>query len=98
MECLLQITFDYPSEHIIKISGKYMRDFTTQFLSCITFYTNKGTYGPYAPPPNKATFDSYNFSPREFSYEIGGEFCGFFGTYKSQRIESIGFYMKPLRK
>ncbi|KAK1390380.1 hypothetical protein POM88_018558 [Heracleum sosnowskyi] len=87
------VTFDYPSEYITQISGKYRTPNAMRtFLSSITFYTNKGTYGPYAPSSSY-----FSGCESEFNYEIGGKFCGFFGTHTGDSIESIGFYMKPLQ-
>lgn len=86
----LQITFDYPSEYITRISGRYRYDLGSNYLWSITFHTNKGTYGPYLPT------DDRNLSVINFNYHIGGKFCGFFGTYLGNGIESIGVYMKPL--
>lgn len=87
---LLQITFDYPAEYITRVSGKYYQ--TPTRLVSVTFHTNKKMYGPFVsntPIINNITTD--------FNYEIGGTFYGFFGTYTSKEIESIGFYMKPIQ-
>ncbi|WOG94206.1 hypothetical protein DCAR_0313499 [Daucus carota subsp. sativus] len=84
------VTLDYPSEYITRVSGKYQ---SSNFLVSITFYTNKGTYGPFVPN----NLEKPVYPPIEFNYEIGGKFYGFFGTYTSNEIESIGLYMKPIQ-
>ena len=84
---LLQITFDYPSEYITRVSGKYE---LPNILVSITFHTNEGTYGPFTPKN-----PLYNLELTDFNYEVGGKFYGFFGTYNDYFIETIGFYMKP---
>lgn len=88
-----QITLDYPSEFITGISGGCQGSYGGPYLSSITFHTNKATYGPYTPGAPDKTSQVTNFN-----YQVGGKFYGFFGTYKSAEIESIGFYMKPLEK
>jgi len=102
---LKTITLDYPSEYITEVSGCYVgvvdldedwdpeEGFTPsrRYLGSITFHTNKGKYGPYTP-----TSETIAMKPN-FNYEVGGKFNGFYGTYTSDGIETIGFYMKPLQ-
>lgn len=101
---LVQITFDYPSEYITRIDGGYLDDDTSKYLCSINFYTNKGRkYGPYGPGINTDGFDLIDYEEMgsyvdEFNYEVGGKFWGFFGTCKSDGVESIGFYMKKPRQ
>lgn len=89
----MQITFDHRTEYITRLSGWY-RDYYGQiYLGSITIHTNKGTHGPYPPlDPNDYYYVTH------FYYHVGGKFCGFYGTYVSDGIESFGFYMKPQEK
>ncbi|KAK1390378.1 Jacalin-type lectin domain-containing protein [Heracleum sosnowskyi] len=87
------ITLDHPSEYITGISGGCQGSYGGPYLSSITFHTNKATYGPYVP----GAIDKSSLVT-DFNYEVGGRFYGFFGTYRPDGIESIGFYMKPLEK
>lgn len=72
----------------------YTDGFEGKKLISITFHTNRGTYGPFGPasPVNEGQ------EVMDFSYQVGGTFGGFFGTYRALGIESIGFYMMPLRR
>lgn len=89
----MQVSFDYPSEYITRVSGQYIAKHPTSHLCSITFHTNKGTYGPYVPGEHKKGIDV-----RDFNYQMGGKFCGFFGSYHKDSIESIGFYFDPREK
>lgn len=91
---LVQITFDYPSEYITKIHGYYLNDEASKYLCSIYFYTNKGT-GICTDDFDLIDYEDLESYLDEFNYEVGGKFWGFYGTYKSNGIESIGLYMKP---
>ncbi|XP_060183625.1 inactive protein RESTRICTED TEV MOVEMENT 1-like [Lycium barbarum] len=94
------IVLDYPSEFLTSISGQFVSGqfvngqsgLMTRFsyLKTISFYTNKGSYGPFG---STAT-DGSDF----FNFEIGNyrSFCGFHGTAHGYGIGSIGVYMKPI--
>ncbi|KAL6525024.1 hypothetical protein OROMI_030617 [Orobanche minor] len=102
---LQTITFDYPTEHITRLKGCYLDDAESKNLCSIIFHTNKHKYGPYGLG-RVISFDDVDLFDieeltemelqNEFNYEVGGEFFGFFGTFKSNCVESIGLYMKPL--
>nr|XP_017217667.1 PREDICTED: jacalin-related lectin 3-like [Daucus carota subsp. sativus] len=89
------VTFDYPSEYITRVRGQYTDAVSPydRYLWSITFYTNKGTYGPYVPTEsiNDGKFVDFN-------YQVGGKLCGFFGSYLGNGIETIGFYVEPQEK
>uniref|UniRef100_A0A161ZMD0 Jacalin-type lectin domain-containing protein n=1 Tax=Daucus carota subsp. sativus TaxID=79200 RepID=A0A161ZMD0_DAUCS len=34
----------------------------------------------------------------DFNYQVAGKFGGFFGSYETDSIETIGFYIDPLQK
>lgn len=106
---LLQITFDYPSEYITRVRSRYETYYHgSRYLTSITFHTNEGRYGPYEPsslggdPDHDYEWslfsndDVYCMQVKEFDYEVGGVFNGFFGTYWRDGIETIGFYMNPV--
>ncbi|KAL8105431.1 jacalin-related lectin 2-like [Apium graveolens] len=90
------IMLDYPHEVITGISGKYGTDLNvhgSKRLRCITFVTNKGKYGPLEVSSAKYKREI------EFEYDVGcKQFGGFFGTFTSDGIETIGMYLKPLEK
>ncbi|KAL8105435.1 inactive protein RESTRICTED TEV MOVEMENT 1-like [Apium graveolens] len=95
------VTLDYPSEFVTGVSGKYRqnRSFNSPTkLRSITFHTNKTKYGPFEARPIR----TQQFPPEsemEFSYDVGlSKLCGFFGTYLSDGIETIGIYLKPIEK
>lgn len=96
---LLQITLDYPNEVITGLTGKYGTD-TYGYgkrLRSITFVTNKCKYEPLELV--SSTNDKRNTKDVEFEYYVGcKQFGGFFGTFTSDGIESIGIYLKPLEK
>lgn len=112
-DTLKTITFNYPSEYITRVSGHYETYYHgNRYLSSITFHTNKGKHGPYEPSSlggdpdcdheefnlfDSRDDDVYIDPVKKFDYEVGGEFNGFFGTYRSGGIETIGFYMKPVQ-
>ncbi|KAK1350705.1 inactive protein RESTRICTED TEV MOVEMENT 1-like [Heracleum sosnowskyi] len=92
------VMLDYPSEFITGVSGKY-RGYKSyskkQYLRSITFHTNKSKYGPFEASPVCRPLETET----EFHYDIGpNKFCGFFGTYLCDGIESIGIYVKPIEK
>ncbi|KAL1806739.1 hypothetical protein ACET3Z_029807 [Daucus carota] len=88
------VTFDYPSEYITRVSGKYENIYSTKYLRSITFDTNRGRYGPFEAAPAKDSLED-----TEFRYEVGrSKFGGFFGAFTSTGINSIGIYVKPLEK
>ena len=90
----MQVTFDYPSEYITRVSGKYENIYSTKYLRSITFDTNRGRYGPFEAAPAKDSLED-----TEFRYEVGrSKFGGFFGAFTSTGINSIGIYVKPLEK
>lgn len=91
---MLQITLDYPHEVITGLTGKYGTDYYgSKRLRSITFVTNKCKYGSFEV--NSADFKK-DF---ELEYNVGcKQFGGFFGTFMSNGIESIGIYLKPLEK
>ncbi|KAK1350708.1 inactive protein RESTRICTED TEV MOVEMENT 1-like [Heracleum sosnowskyi] len=94
------VTLDYPSEFITGVSGKY-RQFVIlpgpPKLRSITFHTNKRKYGPFEASPIRTV--RFRETETEFSYDVGSsKFCGIFGTYLSDGIESIGIYVKPIEK
>lgn len=93
---LVQITLDYPHEMITGVTGTY-EDIRygggTKRLRSITFVTNKMKYGPMEVSSTDQTAKVI-----EFQYYVGEHFGGFFGTYTSGAIETIGIYMKPLDK
>lgn len=88
---LLQIMLDYPHEVITGVTGKYRVFYNDEKqLTSLTFVTNKRKYGP---------FEVSEPYPQEFDYHVGEkQFGGFFGTSSSDGIESIGIYLKPLKK
>ncbi|KAL6542246.1 hypothetical protein OROMI_023848 [Orobanche minor] len=99
---LQTITFDYPTEHITRLEGCYVKDAESKNLCSIIFHTNKRKYGPIGPGICIDDFDHIDFEDLretgldDFNYQVGGVFYGFFGTYKSNCVESIGLYMKHL--
>ncbi|KAJ9175227.1 hypothetical protein P3X46_013804 [Hevea brasiliensis] len=82
------VEFNYPSEFLVKVSGKY----TINGVRLITFTTNKGTYGPYgnAEPP-------FGTKLHEFNFDMGKrrQFGGFHGSFATQGLTSIGVYINP---
>ncbi|KAL1808305.1 hypothetical protein ACET3Z_025295 [Daucus carota] len=89
------VNFDYPSEYITRVSGQY-NDYLGKYLRSITFHTNKGVYGPFAPgAPGAPTKGLVSI---DFNYQVAGKFGGFFGSYETDSIETIGFYIDPLQK
>ncbi|KAL8105434.1 hypothetical protein AgCh_029296 [Apium graveolens] len=91
------ITLDYPHEVITGVKGKYATVphgcGSRRLIRCITFVTNKGLYGPLE-------VSSTNYGKDiEFEYYVGTkQFGGFFGTFTSDGVETIGIYLKPLEK
>ncbi|XP_019227648.1 PREDICTED: inactive protein RESTRICTED TEV MOVEMENT 1-like [Nicotiana attenuata] len=88
------IKLDYPSEFITWIRGYYVEFHPTviqpaNYVTSITFGTNKATYGP---------FGSHESSDIEFDFQFGtdGAFGGFHGTTHIHYLESIGVYIKPI--
>lgn len=88
----MQITFDYPSEFLISLSGEYHHD---NKLAAIVFGTNKRNYGPFG------VTDAYRreiFVPKlsKFSYGFGHKSClaGFYGSVYNGCVTSIGVYVK----
>ncbi|KAL6511985.1 hypothetical protein OROGR_021582 [Orobanche gracilis] len=94
------ITFDYPTEHITRFQGCYVADAESKYLCSIIFHTNKrkyGAYGGFCTDGDLIDYQDLNETGLDdFDYHVGGEFWGFIGTYKSNCVESIGLYMKPL--
>ncbi|XP_058210211.1 inactive protein RESTRICTED TEV MOVEMENT 1-like [Rhododendron vialii] len=84
------VELNYPSELITGISGYCgNRDAVRcQFVTSISFITNKATYGPFGYPAQ---------GDNAFDFQIGrhNKFCGFHGT-SNVYLYSIGLYMKPM--
>lgn len=81
----LQVQLSYPSEFLIRVSGKYDNSGVTS----LTFTTNKGTYGPYGCNASKV-FD--------FCFGEKKQFGGFHGSFDRQGLTSIGVYVIPSAK
>ncbi|XP_031122503.1 jacalin-related lectin 2-like [Ipomoea triloba] len=82
------IMLDYPTEFFIAVNGCYS---VGDRIRCVTFVTNKATYGPFGQQRN-------NGSP-EFSFKIAGNgprnwISGFYGTVYDGDVETIGVYVQ----
>lgn len=85
-------------EFWLSVRVHYESEWSIQRLSrkVFTFHTNKGVYGPFAPgAPGAPTKGLVSI---DFNYQVAGKFGGFFGSYETDSIETIGFYIDPLQK
>nr|KAJ0189768.1 hypothetical protein LSAT_V11C800414960 [Lactuca sativa] len=82
-----KVTFDYPSEYLTYVSGRY-KDHDR--LTSIVFGTNKRKYGP---------FGTSTSTEGEFNYKFGtrSSFAGFYGTVYCGLVYAIGVYVKPIQ-
>ena len=89
--------FDYPSEYLTSVSGKYSESNLNGTLTTITFGTNLRKYGPFGmivAPPMFSFQKSASF-PKDFNYEFGAtEFGGFHGRVCDNCICSIEIYVR----
>ncbi|KAJ9175230.1 hypothetical protein P3X46_013807 [Hevea brasiliensis] len=85
---LYTVQFNYPSEFLTRVSGKYTYD----HLRSITFTTNKGTYGPYGGNNARHGLELFEFN---FNMGENKQFGGFHGLYHSRALRSIGVYINP---
>lgn len=89
-ESFCAVTFDYPTEFLTSISGSFRTSYGCTILNSISFGTNKGSYGPFGTPSDKAN---------KFTFQIGNypSFGGFHGSKSRRGIDSFGIYMKPIK-
>ncbi|CAI9298266.1 unnamed protein product [Lactuca saligna] len=82
------VTFDYPSEYLTSLSGRYNDDGQ---LTSIVFGTNKRKYGPFGQTSTS--------TKGEFNYKFGtrSSFAGFYGTVLYGLVYAIGVYVKPIQ-
>ncbi|XP_006362202.1 inactive protein RESTRICTED TEV MOVEMENT 1-like [Solanum tuberosum] len=86
------IMLDYPSEFLTSISGSFERiNKKLTVLRSIKFCTNKCSYGTFGTPSTDGNNIDFNFVTGNYQF-----FGGFHGTYNSNGIESIGFYVKDV--
>uniref|UniRef100_A0A5B7CAJ3 Putative inactive protein RESTRICTED TEV MOVEMENT 1-like n=1 Tax=Davidia involucrata TaxID=16924 RepID=A0A5B7CAJ3_DAVIN len=84
------VKFDYPSEFLTRLSCRgYTSYCGLNYVSSITFGTNRGTYGPFGQAKESDTF---------YDFDMGQDrpFGGFYGTTRDGRLESIGVYVRPI--
>ncbi|KAL4592407.1 hypothetical protein LXL04_005400 [Taraxacum kok-saghyz] len=106
------VTFDYPSEYLVSISG----DHSLEGLASITFGTNKRKYGPFGRNTEddcKSEFDAFGTKKRMFdqfgmsgshyekfayNFRPKSSFGGFHGSLQTHKsgVGSIGVYVRPL--
>ncbi|PHT85770.1 hypothetical protein T459_07876 [Capsicum annuum] len=87
------VLFDYSSEFITSISGCFRTSYDFTKLKCISFGTNKGSYGPFGSTATSNVDTDFNF-------QLGNHrlFGGFHGSKTEYGVESIGIYVKPIMK
>ncbi|XP_031122505.1 inactive protein RESTRICTED TEV MOVEMENT 1-like [Ipomoea triloba] len=86
------IILDYPTEFFIGVYGFYYTSSSnTHVIRCITFVTNKATYGPFGGSP-------YSTAESAFSLQLWGKesnrITGFFGTSVNTNLTSFGVYIQ----
>ncbi|CAH2038817.1 unnamed protein product [Thlaspi arvense] len=83
------IELNHPAEYITGVDGLY----TDDYIKTITFTTNIQKYGPFGI--TNANLQRNFHNPRLFTYNLGksSQFGGFHGTYTSNALSSIGFYL-----
>ncbi|XP_048129025.1 jacalin-related lectin 4-like [Rhodamnia argentea] len=83
-----RVIFDYPREYLTSISG-YKRengdDADNAIVQSLTFYSNRGRYGPFGIEMGK-----YFWYP-----STGSKIIGFYGR-SSKTLNSIGVYAEPV--
>nr|GLL32548.1 jacalin-related lectin 3-like [Ipomoea trifida] len=86
------IILDYPNEFLIGVHGFYnTRDFNITLIRCITFVTNKATYGPFGA--------QQSVIGTAFSFQLSGKkeagwITGFYGTVFQCNLGSLGIYIQ----
>lgn len=79
MFCCLQITIDFPYEHILQIRGSTGDSkFGTDMVTSLEFITNKRTYGPFGTPTDN-----------KFESPLHGKVVGFYGS-SDEFLDRIG--------
>ncbi|XP_039157320.1 mannose/glucose-specific lectin [Eucalyptus grandis] len=79
-----KVRLDYPREYLTSISG-YKRETDKPIVDSLTFYSNKGRYGPFGKEIG-----------RYFGYpSTGSKIIGFYGRSGSN-LDSIGVYAEPI--
>ncbi|KAF6163045.1 hypothetical protein GIB67_001373 [Kingdonia uniflora] len=84
-----KIKLDFPHEYLTTVSGYYgsIKSGDTIFILSLTLQTNKQKYGPFGT--NQGTYFSFPTT--------GGMIVGFHGS-SGWYLDSIGVYLKPLKK
>ncbi|KAF6159447.1 hypothetical protein GIB67_032218 [Kingdonia uniflora] len=84
-----KIKLNFPHEYLTTVNGYYgsIKRGDTIFILSLTLQTNKQKYGPFGT--NQGTYFSFSIT--------GGMIVGFHGS-SGWYLDSIGVYLKPLRK
>lgn len=78
----LQVTLEYPDEHLISISGH-----VSSYIRSLTFESNKRRYGPFGSRRGLP----FSLPP------MGRKIVGFYGK-SGRLVDAIGVYLKPLKQ
>nr|GLL32546.1 jacalin-related lectin 3-like [Ipomoea trifida] len=85
------ILLDYPTELLTGLYGFYDNSSCNTIIRCITFVTNKATYGPFCGSRSSSAGNAFSFQLRGKESNC---MTGFYGTVYNGNLGSLGVYIQ----